>query len=681
MKKILFMALAFATLTLNANPVSWSFTVNPLQGNRAELVFSANIQPGWNLYSIDVPPNGPLPTEFIYNPSNAFRVIGNVREVPSAPIVFDATFEMEVGKHTGNARFIQQIEILSETDFTITGEIHYMVCDDAVCIPFDYEFRFSVRGIPRAPAPIANVGAGHVPPNVGTDEVEITTTETESIGTDETSAPAVLETSVTPAAGDQSRASNDRFLLFILLAIGAGFAAVLTPCVFPLIPMTVSFFMSGESTRRQTITKGLVFGFSVAFLYSFLGVVVAITNSPGIANALSTHWIANVLFFTLFIIFACSFFGLFEITLPASLSNKLDAKADKGGLIAAFFMAAVLTIVSFSCTGPFVAVLLIEAARGTSALQPILGMFAFGLALGLPFMLLSMAPSLLKKLPKSGGWLNSVKVVFAFILLAFSMTFLQTIQSVYNLSIFSREVYIAIWIVIFTLMGFYLLGKIKFSHDSDVKHISVLRLFLVIATFSFVVYLTPGLFGAPLSRIATLTPPMSKQEFNIAGGGGATVFAPTQQRQVRHGDIFTLPHGLQGFFDYEEGLAYAQQTGRPIFLDFTGHGCRNCREMEARVWSDPEVLALLREFVIIALYTNDRTVLPEDEWFVSELDGRLKNTIGRQNADLQMRRFGTNTLPYYVVLDSDGNPLRERGIGVSSIAEFKEFLLIGLGRQ
>jgi len=666
------MALAFATLTLNANPVSWSFTVNPLQGNRAELVFSANIQPGWNLYSIDVPPNGPLPTEFIYNSSNAFRVIGNVREVPAAPIVFDATFEMEVGKHTGNVRFIQQIEILSETDFTITGEIHYMVCDDVVCIPFDYEFRFSVRGIPRTP--VAQAVPETATPNV---VVETATTEIESIGTDETSAPAVSA----PATGDSNRASNDRFLLFILLAIGAGFAAVLTPCVFPLIPMTVSFFMSGESTRRQTITKGLVFGFSVAFLYSLLGVVVAITNSPGIANALSTHWIANVLFFSLFIIFACSFFGLFEITLPASLSNKLDAKADKGGLIAAFFMAAVLTIVSFSCTGPFVAVLLIEAARGTSALQPILGMFAFGLALGLPFMLLSMAPSLLKKLPKSGGWLNSVKVVFAFILLAFSMTFLQTIQSVYNLSIFSREVYLAIWIVIFTLMGFYLLGKIKFSHDSDVKHVGVLRLFLVIATFSFVVYLIPGLFGAPLSRIATLTPPMSKQEFNIAGGGGATVFAPTQQRQVRHGDIFTLPHGLQGFFDYEEGLAYARQTGRPIFLDFTGHGCRNCREMEARVWSDPEVLALLNEFVIIALYTNDRTVLPEDEWFVSELDGRLKNTIGRQNADLQMRRFGTNTLPYYVVLDSDGNPLRERGIGVSSIPEFKEFLLFGLGRR
>jgi len=676
------MALAFATLTLNANPVSWSFTVNPLQGNRAELVFSANIQPGWNLYSIDVPPNGPLPTEFIYNPSNAFRVIGNVREVPPAPIVFDATFEMEVGKHTGNVRFIQQIEILSETDFTITGEIHYMVCDDAVCIPFDYEFRFSVRGIPRTP--VAQAVPETATPNVvvetatdsegGFENLSHQDSDAEAL---EASAPAVS----TPETSDQNRASNDRFLLFILLAIGAGFAAVLTPCVFPLIPMTVSFFMSGESTRRQTITKGLVFGFSVAFLYSLLGVVVAITNSPGIANALSTHWIANVLFFTLFIIFACSFFGLFEITLPASLSNKLDAKADKGGLIAAFFMAAVLTIVSFSCTGPFVAVLLIEAARGTSALQPILGMFAFGLALGLPFMLLSMAPSLLKKLPKSGGWLNSVKVVFAFILLAFSMTFLQTIQSVYNLSIFSREVYIAIWIVIFTLMGFYLLGKIKFSHDSDVKHVGVLRLFLVIATFSFVVYLIPGLFGAPLSRIATLTPPMSKQEFNIAGGGGATVFAPTQQRQVRHGDIFTLPHGLQGFFDYEEGLAYARQTGRPIFLDFTGHGCRNCREMEARVWSDPEVLALLREFVIIALYTNDRTVLPEDEWFVSELDGRLKNTIGRQNADLQMRRFGTNTLPYYVVLDSDGNPLRDRGIGVSSIPEFKEFLLIGLGRR
>ncbi|MCL2414295.1 MAG: thioredoxin family protein [Bacteroidales bacterium] len=675
MKKILFFALAFAALGLNANPVNWSFSVNPLSGNRAELIFSANIEPGWNMYAVEVPPNGPLPTEFIYNPSSAFRKIGSVRENPPAPIVFDATFEMEVGKHTGLVRFIQTIEILSEQDFTITGSIDYMVCDDVMCMPFDVEFSIPVRGIPRTPAPPVTIQAPAQPTptqEASAQEIEETLIEEEIIEEE----IVVMSVSVE----ETERASNDRFWLFIILAMVAGFAAVLTPCVFPLIPMTVSFFMSGESTRKQTMMKGVVFGLSVACLYSILGIIVAITNSPGIANVLSTHWIANTLFFILFIVFACSFFGLFEITLPASLSNKLDAKADKGGLMASFFMAAVLTIVSFSCTGPFVAVLLVEAARGTSVLQPILGMLAFGFALGLPFMLLSMAPSLLKKLPKSGGWLNSVKVVFAFVLLAFSMTFLLTIESFYGLSFFTREVYIGIWIVIFTLMGFYLLGKIKFAHDSDVKHVGVFRLFLVIATFSFVVYLIPGLFGAPLRAISGLIPTMSKQQFDLRQMGGAVSFQEQVQRQVRHGDIFSLPHGLQGFFDYEEGLAYARETGRPILLDFTGHGCRNCREMESRVWSDPEVLRLLNEFVIIALYTNDRTVLPEVEHFTGT-DGRLKNTIGRQNAYLQITRFGTNTLPYYVVLDSEGNPLRDRGVGFVSRDVFIEHLEIGLGRR
>ncbi|MCL2413032.1 MAG: thioredoxin family protein [Bacteroidales bacterium] len=672
MKKILFFALLFATFSLNANPVHWSFSVNPLDGNRAELVFSANIEHGWNLYAVEVPPNGPIATSFTYNPSNAFRKIGSVRENPPAPIVFDVSFEMEVGKHSGRVRFIQIIEILSEQDFTITGSIHYMVCNEMMCIPFDIDFSIPVRGIQRTVA------------NVVTEETATVAVGTNTDGDFENLNHQVEDTEaleVSTTAESAQHSSNNRFWWFIVLALGAGFAAVLTPCVFPMIPMTVSFFMSGKSKRSETMLKGVIFGLSVAFFYSLLGVIVAITKSPGIANVLSTHWIANVLFFVMFIVFACSFFGLFDIKLPSGLANKLDAKADKGGIIASFFMAAVLTIVSFSCTGPFVAVLLVEAARGTSALQPILGMFAFGFALGLPFMLLSMAPSLLKKIPKSGGWLNSVKVVFAFILLAFSMLFLLTIESVYNLHFFTREVYIGIWIVIFTLMGFYLLGKIKFAHDSEVKHIGVFRLFLVIATFSFVLYLVPGLFGAPLTAISGMKPPMSKQQFDLRQLVGATSFQTQAPRQVRHGDIFSLPHGLQGFFDYEEGLAYARKTGKPILLDFTGHGCRNCREMEARVWSQPEVLELLNQFVIIALYTNDRTPLPENEWRVSNISGRVNNTIGRKNADFQMERFGTNTLPYYVILDSEGNPLRDRGVGFVSRDEFIEHLQIGLGRR
>jgi thiol:disulfide interchange protein DsbD len=432
--------------------------------------------------------------------------------------------------------------------------------------------------------------------------------------------------------------------------------------------------------------KGLIFGFSVALIYSLLGVIVALTKSADFANVLSTHWLSNLIFFALFVIFACSFFGLFEITLPAGLSNKLDAKADKGGLIAAFFMAAVLTLVSFSCTGPFVATLLVEAVMGTSVWKPILGMFAFGFALGLPFMIFSMSPALMKKLPKSGGWLNSVKVVFAFILLAFSMTFLLAIDTIYAFNIFSREVYIGIWIVIFSLMGFYLLGKIKFAHDSDVKHIGVFRLFLVIATFSFVVYLIPGLFGAPLKMISSLKPPMTKQQFNLQQlvSYPSTMSGNTNDSQLcgtpKWSDKLRLPHGLQGYFDFEEGITCAKQLGKPVFVDFTGHGCKNCKEMEANVWSDPEVLELLNQYLIIALYTDDRTELPKNEWATSKIDGKVKKTIGKYNHNFQLERFNTSALPYYVILDYDGKPLTDKGIGVVGKKEFIEFLKKGLNR-
>ena len=670
------MSLIFAVLSLNAiSQVNWSYTVRPLEGNRAELIFSASIEPTFQLYATEIPSGGPLPTEFSFNTSNAFRTIGKIRETPPAVVKFDQLFDMNVGKFTGSARFVQTIEILSATDFTITGTIDYMVCDNDACFPLDADFRFSVKGVPQT-TPIAEQSTTKPQTEEAKDAIPDDAETNANID-----AVAEIQEIASTTPKDSSKTSSDSFWWFIILALGAGLAAVLTPCVFPMIPMTVSFFMSGGAKRSEAILKGLIFGFSVAFLYSLLGVIVALTKSADFANVLSTHWISNLIFFALFIAFACSFFGLFEITLPAGLSNKLDAKADKGGLIASFFMAAVLTLVSFSCTGPFVAVLLVEAVTGNSALMPILGMFAFGFALGLPFMVFSMLPTLMKKMPKSGGWLNSVKVVFAFILLAFSMTFLLTINSVYGFNMISREVYIGIWIVIFTLMGLYLLGKIKFSHDSDVQHVGVFRLFLVIVTFSFVVYLIPGLFGAPLKAIASLTPPMSAQQFKLGTSQSFdTSNTHAARKAVRWDDKFSLPHGLQGYFDYEEGLASAKRTGKPIFLDFTGHGCKNCKEMEANVWSDPEVLALLNQYTIIALYTNDRTVLPENEWITSKVDGKVKNTIGRVNQNIQIERFKTNMLPYYVVLDSEGNPLTEKGIGYSSKAEFTEFLKRGLGR-
>ncbi|MCL2027292.1 MAG: thioredoxin family protein [Bacteroidales bacterium] len=666
MKKIVLLSLLFSAFSLNANPVKWTYSVNQLQGNKAELVFSATVTSGYQMYAVQVPPNGPLPTEFDFDDSKMFQKVGKIKEVSAPKIKFDEIFEMNIGVHTGNARFVQAIEILSEKDFLVTGTINYMVCDEVSCLPQDHDFSFLVKGVVATVAKeTSDVAVQDAIPDLA---------ETDELLDEEKD---ILESDFST---EKSEEKSESFWWFIFLALGAGLAAVLTPCVFPMIPMTVSFFMSGGAKRSEGILKGLIFGFSVALIYSLLGVLVAITKNPAIVNALSTHWIANIIFFALFIMFACSFFGLFEITLPTGLSNKLDAKADKGGLIAAFFMAAVLTLVSFSCTGPFVALLLVEAAMGTSVLKPILGMFTFGLAMGSPFMILSMSPALMKKMPKSGGWLNSVKIVFAFILLAFAMTFLLAIDTGYGLKLFTREVYLGIWIVIFSLMGFYLLGKIKFSHDSDVQHIGVFRLFLVIAVFSFVVYMIPGLFGAPLKMIASLTPPLTAQQFDLSQSQGYVPMEATSQKPVKHGDKFKLPLGLHGFFDYEEGLAYAKETGKPIFLDFTGHGCKNCKEMEGKIWSDPEVLALLKEYVIIALYTNDRTPLPEAEWITSKIDGKVKNTIGKRNYDFQMERFNTAMLPYYVTLDQDGKPTTNQGVGNIGKAEFIKYLKKGLGR-
>ncbi len=643
------------------------------------MVFSATIASGYQLYATEIPENGPLPTEFFFPDSKAFKKVGKIKEVPAPTIKYDEVFELNIGIHKGTAGFVQPIEILSDKDFTIAGTIDYMVCEGDRCEPYsDVDFSFAVKGVSQAAA--ANSTATEQP----AENSEVTDAEVAETSVEPAVDAATVETPDTTEPTEE--AASENIWWFILLALGAGLAAVLTPCVFPMIPMTVSFFMSGGTKRSEGILKGLIFGFSVALIYCLLGVIVALTKSADFANVLSTHWIANLIFFALFVIFACSFFGLFEITLPTGLSNKLDAKADKGGLVASFFMAAVLTLVSFSCTGPFVATLLVEAAMGTSVLKPILGMFAFGFALGLPFMVLSMSPALMKKMPKSGGWLNSVKVVFAFILIAFAMKFLLAIDTAYGLNLFTREVYLGIWIVIFTLMGFYLLGKIKFSHDSDVQHVGVFRLFLVIATFSFVVYMIPGLFGAPLKMLSSLTPPMSAQQFDLskatvqAGGNSGTAHVSTLCGTPKLSDKLHLPHGLQGYFDYEEGLACAKQQGKPVFLDFKGHTCSNCKKMEADVWSDPEVLDLLNEYLIIALYTDEKTELPENEWVTSNVDGKVKKTVGKRNLDYEIDRFKTNQLPYYVVLDSDGNPLTDKGVGYVSKDEFVAFLKKGLGR-
>jgi thiol:disulfide interchange protein len=464
----------------------------------------------------------------------------------------------------------------------------------------------------------------------------------------------------------------------------AGFAGILTPCVFPMIPMTVAFFSRGSENRAKSYLKAIIFGLSILLIYSLLGVFVSLTSAgAGFANALSTHWIPNILFFALFVLFAISFFGAFEIILPNRWATGADSRVDKGGMIASFFMGLTTVIVSFSCTGPIIGVLLVEAASG-DVLRPTVGMFGFGLAFALPFTIFALFPSVMSRMPKSGGWLNSVKVVLGFIMLAFSMKFLMTIDSVYSLKILSRDIYLAIWIVIFTLLGLYLMGKIKFRHDSDLTYIGVFRLFLIIAVFSFVVYMIPGLFGAPLKGLSALLPPPQTSAFSLApvqsqntsaGPNISSGLVSKQCDEPRFADIFEMPLGLRGYFDYKQGLACAKEQGKPVLLDFKGHACANCKLMEAKVWSDPEVLRRLRDnFVIISLYVDDRTQLPEDEWITSTVDGKVKKTIGKINEDLEISKFKTNALPLYVITDDEGKLLNKPMPTNMNIEEYKKWL-------
>jgi len=425
--------------------------------------------------------------------------------------------------------------------------------------------------------------------------------------------------------------------------------------------------------------QAVVFGISIILIYSVIGTLIALTLGVNFANWLSTHWLPNVLFFLIFVVFAASFFGMFEITLPSWMINKSDKRAEKGGITGPFFMAFTLVLVSFSCTGPLVGTVLVKSATG-AWLEPIIGMLGFSLAFALPFAFFAFFPSLLNKMPRSGGWLNSVKVVLGFLELALGLKFLSIADQTYHWGLLDREVYLAIWIVIFTLMGLYLLGKIKFAHDSDVKFISVPRLTFVIITFSFVMYLIPGMFGAPLKFLSGYLPPAQTHDFDInaivrdnvrlvTGDDKSGICETSLYHEFLH-----LPHGLEGYFDYDQGLRCAKKLNKPIFIDFTGHGCVNCREMEANVWSDPKVLKRLQDdYLIIALYVDDKSVLPETDWVLSSVDGKLKKTIGSIYADLQIHNFNINAQPYYVLMGHEGDILvkpRAYNLNVDAFVQF-----------
>ena len=583
----------------------------------------------------------------------------------------DPNFNMVIGLHTNMAVFSQAIRKRSGGQVTIKGTVEYQACNDHECLlPVDKSFQFTLNDK-------ASVSAGSKPDT------------TSGTGIPAVSTPLKLQSGnpgdtarVTSATVEKGNNGKKSLWGFFFISLLAGLLGILTPCVFPMIPMTVSFFMRGAVSRRKAILEAMVFGFSVILIYTSIGIIVSLTSAgANFANTISTHWLPNTIFFLLFLVFGASFLGMFEIILPTSLTNKADQQVDKGGYLASFFMALTLVLVSFSCTGPIIGALLVEAASG-EVLKPTVGMFGFSLAFALPFTLLALFPSWLKGFPKSGSWLNAIKVVMGLFLFAIGLKYLSNIDQAYHLKILGREVYLSIWIVIFSILGFYLLGKIKFAHDSDLPHVGVPRLLLAIATFSFVVYMVPGLFGAPLTGLSALIPPKSAHSFDLSAGSqgqgssSSNISVPNGLcEQPRFSDIFELPYNLSGYFDLEQGLACARKLNKPVFLDLKGHTCTNCKAMEGNVWSDPDVLQRLRnDFIIIALYADDKTALPEKEWYTSAKDGKLKKTIGAKNADYLISAFNTNSLPLYVILDTNGKPLVQP-VGYSpDISKFIDFL-------
>jgi len=645
----LFFLFGFQLFAQIVEPVKWTFE-SKQEGQEATLIFKAVIDDGWHLYDTDLPEGGPVKTSVHFADSSLFELSAPLTKDPQPTEVFDKTFNMKLGYFSKEATLTQKIKLKSNDKVEIKGFVEFMSCNDETCTPpAEAEFTFQFNK--------------------------------ELTGQGETTV------SDSPSAGGANSAQSGNLLIFLFFSFLAGLAAILTPCVFPMIPMTVSFFMNSGESKLKSRLYAAFYGFSIIAIYTIVGTLVAVLFGPGAANWLSTHWLPNLIFFAVFMIFAFSFFGMFEIVLPSWLVNKSDKQVDKGGFVGSFFMALTLVLVSFSCTGPIVGAILVESAGG-QILKPIVGMFGFSLAFALPFTLFALFPGWLSNLPKSGGWLNSVKVVLGFLELALGLKFLSVADQTYHWGILDREVYLALWIVIFVLLGFYLLGKLKFAHDSDVKHVSVPRLLMAIVSFSFVVYLVPGMFGAPLKAISGYLPPQSTHDFDLhqiirdevklaTPTTGTISGIPENEicEKPKFSEFLHLPHGLEGYFDYEQGMACARKLNKPVFIDFTGHGCVNCREMEATVWSDPRVLERLKnKFVVIALYVDDKSTLPESEWITSTYDGKVKKTLGKKYADFQISRYGVNAQPYYVLLDGKGEKLVEPRAYDLNADRFVEFL-------
>lgn len=675
------LVLAIMALTVQAQilqPAKWKINLNDSGSAEKEIVFTATLEKGWHLYDQDLPEGGPVSTSFTFETLKGAELVG--KPVPSVKptVVYDEQFAMNLRWFPGTVSFTQKIKVTEPTKFKVEGEVEFMVCNDETCLPPDrVSFTFDKKNIQMTTAENKTPEADTSDSTVEQPEVNQTTENTAETTTPETNKNTQTNSNNTAknkltddvslwtpvidqlkAFGDTTVSATDTSWLFIFFAgFLGGLIALLTPCVWPMIPMTVSFFLKRTKDRKKAIRDAITYGLSIIIIYLVMGLLITGIFGASALNDLSTNAIFNIIFFLLLVVFAISFFGAFELVLPSSWTNKLDTKADSTtGIISIFFMAFTLVLVSFSCTGPIIGTLLVQAASMGTAVGPAIGMFGFALALSIPFSLFAIFPNMLQSMPKSGGWLNSVKVVLGFLELALALKFLSVADLAYGWRILDREVFIVLWIVIFILLGLYLLGKIKFSHDSDIKFVSVPRLFMAIISFAFAVYMVPGLWGAPLKAISAFAPPLYTQDFNL------------YESEVH-----------AAFDDYETGMAYAKKVNKPVMIDFSGFGCVNCRKMEAAVWTDPKVKQLLEnDYVLITLMVDDKTKLSHPITIEEHGKTRTLKTIGDKWSYLQRSKFGANAQPFYILLNDKGEPLGPSYAFNEDVSQYIQFLQNGL---
>ena len=677
MKKLISsLLLSFVVCVLQAqikDPVKFKTEFNTLSDTEAEIVFTAAIDKGWHVYSTELGDGGPISATFNVDKTSGIELLGKLKPVGKEVATFDKLFEMKVRYFENTAKFIQKVKLTGGA-YEIEGYLEYGACDDESCLP-PTEVPFKFSGVAKT----ANAAAAkaeqpekkevekkeEAAPVVSKDTVAMmelvpaTTTDASTgiqpaVASGELWKPVISELQ---ALGEEHTQGDMSWIYIFVTGFLGGLLALFTPCVWPIIPMTVSFFLKRSKDKKKGIRDAWTYGASIVVIYVALGLAITLIFGASALNALSTNAIFNILFFLMLVVFAASFFGAFEITLPSKWSNAVDSKAESTtGLLSIFLMAFTLSLVSFSCTGPFIGFLLVQVSTTGSIVAPAIGMLGFAIALALPFTLFALFPSWLKSMPKSGGWMNVIKVTLGFLELAFALKFLSVADLAYGWRLLDRETFLALWIVIFALLGFYLLGKIKFPHDDDDNKVGVTRFFMALVSLAFAVYMVPGLWGAPLKAVSAFAPPMQTQDFNL------------YKNEVH-----------AKFDDYDLGMEYARLNGKPVMLDFTGYGCVNCRKMEAAVWTDPKVSDLINnDYVLITLYVDNKTPLTEPVKIVENGTERTLRTVGDKWSYLQRVKFGANAQPFYVLLDNQGKPLNKSYAYDEDISKYIEFLQTGL---